>query len=87
MGEDSINFTGVSVMLNSDRHDSCAQVIKEKRRYRNRCRGISQREELRVQKLHADEEAMKTIQAVYPQCTKCLYHFKSQLYIAGQAHV
>ncbi|KAL5489267.1 hypothetical protein EMCRGX_G018338 [Ephydatia muelleri] len=28
--------------------------------------------------LHADEEAMKTIQAVYPQCTNCHYHFKSQ---------
>ena len=51
MGEEGINFTGVSVMLNSDSHDTCAQVIKEKRRYRKRCRDISQREELRVQKL------------------------------------
>ena len=54
MGEEGINFTGVSVMLNSDSHDTCVQVRKEKRQYRKRCRGISQREELRVQKLHAD---------------------------------
>ena len=37
MGEEGINFTGVSVMLNSDSHDACAQVIKEKRRYRKKC--------------------------------------------------
>ena len=30
MGEEGINFTGVSVMLNSDSHDTCAQVIKER---------------------------------------------------------
>ena len=78
MGEDGINFTGVGVMLNSDNQDTCVQVRKEKRRYRKRCRGISHREELRVQMLHADEEAMKSIQAVYPQCADCHYHFKSQ---------
>eukprot|EP00731_Ephydatia_muelleri_P018844 Em0011g884a len=67
-------------MVTIEKRQSCGKVhlIKEKRRYRKKCRGISQREELRVQKLHADEEAMKTIQAVYPQCTICHYHFKSQ---------
>ena len=77
IGEESINFTGVNVMLKSDSHDSCVQVRK-KRRYRKKCRGISQREELRVQKQRANEEAMKTLQAVYPRCTNCHYHFKSQ---------
>ena len=31
MGGEGINFTGVSVMLNSDSHDTCVQVRKEKR--------------------------------------------------------
>ena len=35
-----------------------------------------------MQKQHEDEEALKRIQAVYPQCTVCLYHFKSQLLLA-----
>eukprot|EP00731_Ephydatia_muelleri_P026723 Em0018g823a len=58
------------------------QVRKDKGRYKKRTKGISQREMQRVQKQHEDEEALKRIQAVYPQCTVCLYHFKSQLLLA-----
>ena len=35
-----------------------------------------------MQKQHEDEKALKRIQAVYPQCTVSLYHFKSQLLLA-----
>ena len=45
MGEEGIPFTGVSVMLNSDSHDKCVQVRKEKRRYRKRFR-VSVRERI-----------------------------------------
>ena len=30
-----------------------------------------------LQKWREDEEALKRIWAVYPQCAECLYHFKS----------
>ena len=29
-------------------------------------------------KQHEDEEALKQIRALYPQCSECLYHYKSQ---------
>ena len=80
MGEEGINFTGVAVLLNSFSESTGVQVRKNKGRYKKRTKGISQREMQRVQKQHEDEEALKRIQAVHPQCTVCLYHFKSQLY-------
>ncbi|KAL5484240.1 hypothetical protein EMCRGX_G020702 [Ephydatia muelleri] len=79
MGEEGINFT---VLLNSFSESTGVQVRKDKGRYKKRTKGISQREMQRVQKQHEDEEALKRIQAVYPQCTVCLYHFKSQLLLA-----
>eukprot|EP00731_Ephydatia_muelleri_P022919 Em0015g502a len=82
MGEEGINFTGVAVLLNSFSESTGVQVRKDKGRYKKRTKGISQREMQRVQKQHEDEEALKRIQAVYPQCTVCLYHFKSQLLLA-----
>ena len=40
MGKEGINFTGVTVTLNSDGYDVCKQVRKERRRYRKRCLSI-----------------------------------------------
>ena len=85
MGKEGINFTGVMVALNSDGDDACKQVRKERRRYRKRCLSISKRDEHRVEKQHKDEEALNAICIVYPQCTVCLYHFKSQILL--QDHV
>ena len=82
MGEEGINFTGVAVLLNSFSESTGVQVRKDKGRYKKRTKGISQSQMQRVQKQHEDEEALKRIQAVYPQCTVCLYHFKSQLLLA-----
>ena len=82
MGEEGINFTGVAVLLNSFSESTGVQVRKDKGRYKKRTKGISKREMQRVQKQHEDEEALKRIQAVYPQCAVCLYHFKSQLLLA-----
>ena len=83
MGKEGINFTGVTVTLNSDGDDVCKQVRKERRRYKKRCLSISKREEHRVEKQHKDEEALNAIRIVYPQCTVCLYHFKSQVLLEG----
>ncbi|KAL5479497.1 hypothetical protein EMCRGX_G023024 [Ephydatia muelleri] len=71
------------VTLNSDGDDVCKQVRKERRRYKKRCLSISKREEHRVEKQHKDEEALNAIRIVYPQCTVCLYHFKSQVLLEG----
>ena len=83
MGKEGINFTGVTVTLNSDGDDVCKQARKERRRYKKRCLSISKREEHRVEKQHKDEEALNAIRIVYPQCTVCLYHFKSQVLLEG----
>ena len=78
MGSDGINFTGVIALLNSDTEGTCVQARKDRRRYARRRKGMSQREIQRLQKRRDDEEALKGIQAVYPQCAECLYHFKLQ---------
>ena len=83
MGKEGINFTGVTVTLNSDGDDVCKQARKERRRYKKRCLSISKQEEHRVEKQHKDEEALNAIRIVYPQCTVCLYHFKSQVLLEG----
>ena len=77
LGDVGINFTGVAVLLNSDSDETCLQIKKEKRRYSKQFRSTSQREKKRVEKQHQDEEALKTVGAVHPQCVDCLYHFKS----------
>ena len=77
MGTDGINFTGVTVLLNSDSEGTCVQARKVRRRYTRRSKGISKREILRLQKRREDDEALKRIRAVYPKCAECLYQFKS----------
>ena len=77
MGTDGINFTGVTVLLNSDSEDTCVQAKKDKRQCTKRSKGMSNREMQRLQKRREDEEALKRLRAVYPQCAECLYHFKS----------
>ena len=78
MGSDGVNFTGVTVLLNSDSKGTCVQANKDRSRYARRHKGMSHREVQRLQKRRDDEEAMNEIQAAYPQCANCLYHFKSQ---------
>ena len=44
------------------------QARKDRSRYARRRKGMSHREMQRLQKRRDDEEALKGIQAVYPQC-------------------
>ena len=76
MGEDGINFTGVTVLLNSD--DACTKVRMEKKRYTKRTKCTSKRELQKMAQQREDEEALRQIKALYPQCSECYYHFKSQ---------
>ena len=76
-GTDGINVTGVTVLLNSDSEGTCVQKRKDRRRYTKRSKGMSKREIQHLQKWREDEEALKRIRAVYPQCAECLNHFKS----------
>ena len=71
MGSDGVNFTGATVLLNSDSKGTCVQANKDRSRYARRHKGMSHREVQRLQKRRDDEEA-------YPQCANCLYYFKSQ---------
>ena len=80
MGSGRINFTSVTVLLNGD---SKAHVCKQGRigvdtpGEGRAC--MSKREIQHLQKRRDDEEPLKGIQAVYPQCADCLYHFKSEI--------
>ena len=76
MGEDGINFTGVTVLLNSDSNDACTKVRMVKKRYTERTKSNKELQKMEKQKEH--EEALRQIRAVYPQCSKCFYHYKSQ---------
>ena len=76
MGVEGVNFTGVSVTLNSDSEGGSVQAMKDKNRYRKRRKDMSKREVQRLKK-QEDQEALKRVREVYPQCSKCLYHFKS----------
>ena len=78
MGEDGINFTGVMVLLNSDSDDACTKVRMVKKRYTKRTKCTSNKELQRMEKQQEYEEALRQIRAVYPQCSKCFYHYKSQ---------
>ena len=77
MGAEGINFTGVTVTLNSVSNSGCMQARKDENRYRKRSKHMSQRELEHVTKQREDQEALKIIKDVYPQCSECLYHFNS----------
>ena len=78
MGEDGINFTGVTVLLNSDNDDACTKMRMEKKRYTKRTKCSSKRELQKMAQQREHEEALRQIKALYPQCSECQYHFKSQ---------
>ena len=66
------------MLLNSDSENTRVQARKDQNRYRRRTKGLSKREGQRLKKQCEDDEALKAIQEVYPQCADCLHHFKSQ---------
>ena len=78
MGEDGINFTGVTVLLNSDNDVACTKIRMEKKRYTKRTKCTSKRELQKMEQQREHEEALRQIKALYPQCSDCHYHFKSQ---------
>ena len=77
MGAEGINFTGVTVTLNSVSNNGYMQERKDENQYRKRSKHMSQRELEHVTKQREDQEALKRIKKVYPQCSECLYHFNS----------
>ena len=76
MGSVNVNFTGVTVLLNSDDSSNCVQC---KKRYKRSISDVSKREKLRKEMRSNNEKALDEIRAIYPQCAKCLYHFKSHI--------
>ncbi|KAL5496895.1 hypothetical protein EMCRGX_G013267 [Ephydatia muelleri] len=78
MGEYGINFTGVTVLLNSDSDDASTKVRVVKNRYAKRATCSSNKELQRMEERQEYEETMRQIRAVYPQCSQCFYHYKSQ---------
>ena len=66
------------MLLNSNSENTRMQARKDQNRYRRRTKGLSKKEGQRLKKQCEDDEALKAIQEVYPQCADCLYHFKSQ---------
>ena len=56
------------MLLNSDSENTWMQARKDQNRYRRRTKGLSKREGQRLKKQCEDDEALKAIQEVYPQC-------------------
>ena len=50
---------------------------KKKKRYKRGSLEVSKREKQRIENQSKDEKALDMIRPIYPQCAKCLYHFKS----------
>eukprot|EP00731_Ephydatia_muelleri_P035750 Em0155g5a len=79
IGSKSVNFTGVTVLLSSDNTSNCEQAKKDKKRYMYK-RGsleVSKHRKQLIENQSKDERALDMIRAIYPQCAKYLYHFKS----------
>eukprot|EP00731_Ephydatia_muelleri_P032444 Em0023g951a len=64
MGEDGINFTGVTVLLNSDNDDACTKMRMEKKRYTKRTKCSSKRELQKMAQQREHEEALRQIKAL-----------------------
>ena len=65
------------MLLNSDSNDACSKVRMEKKRYTKKTKCTSKRE-LQKMAQQREQEALREIKALYPQCSECHYHFKSQ---------
>ena len=63
---------GGTVLLSSDNTSNCVQA----KNYRKRYKRNSGKQHIDHQS--KNEKALDDIRAIYPQCAKCLYHFKSQ---------
>ncbi|KAL5463759.1 hypothetical protein EMCRGX_G032690 [Ephydatia muelleri] len=59
-------------------NDTCTKVRTVKKRYTKRTKSIGNKELQKMEKQQEYEEALRQIRAVYPQCSKCFYHYKSQ---------
>ena len=76
------NFTGVHICMNSDLDQDRAVLSKTQRRYK---RKKSNRRSIAEERLKKSEEEaavkLSEINAIYPQCSKCKYHFKSDFFL------
>ena len=66
------------MLLNRDRNDACTKVRVVKKRYAKRAKCISNKELQEMEKQQEREEALWQIKAIFPQCSKCFYYYKSQ---------
>ena len=63
--------------LSSVSNSGSMQSRKDENRYRNRSKHMSQQELEHDTKQREDQEALKRIKKVCPQCSESLYHFNS----------
>ena len=70
------NDTCMKVRMVSN--DTCTKVRTVNKRYTKRTKSIGNKELQKMEKQQEYEEALRQIRAVYPQCSKCFYHYKSQ---------
>ena len=76
------NFTGVNICMNIDPDQDRAVLNKTQKRYkRKKSNGCSITRE-RLKKNEKDAAMnLSEINAIYPQCSMCKYHFKSKVYL------
>ena len=64
---------GVEGVYYSDSEAGSMQAMKNKNQYRKRSKDMSKGEVQHVNKQQEDEEALKRVREIYPQCSECIY--------------
>ena len=74
-GNSGKNFSGSTVML----HNLGSKKVIERAcsKYKRRSVDLSKRKQKKIEEEHKVKRALEEIAEIYPQCKKCLYHFKN----------
>ena len=76
-----MNFTGVCIHMSSDVKHHMAETRKHERRYKKRDSNDGVAKQKLKEKQEEDARKLEEVKSIYPQCSKCKYHFKSDLFL------
>jgi hypothetical protein len=76
-----MNFTGVRILMSSDVNHHMAATIKHQRRYKKKKKDRATTLKLEKEQEEDAAKRLEEVKAIYPQCSKCKYHFKSDIFL------
>ena len=77
----SMNFTGVRILMSSDVNCHMAATIKHQRCYKKKIKDRATKLKLKKEQEEDAAKRLEEVKAIYPQCSKCKYHFKSDIFL------